>query len=67
MLRWFKAHSPGYQTRLNAVLRAFVRARQRRNGRGHEGGRRARPSVMIERGRGCLPVWQLHHAHGICP
>ena len=29
VLRWFKAHGPGYQTRINAVLRAFVRARQR--------------------------------------
>ena len=26
---WFKASGPGYQTRINAVLRAFVRARQR--------------------------------------
>jgi uncharacterized protein (DUF4415 family) len=25
---WFKAPGPGYQTRINAVLRAFVRARQ---------------------------------------
>jgi len=29
VLRWFKAHGPGYQTRINAVLRAFVAARQR--------------------------------------
>ncbi len=29
VLRWFKAHGPGYQTRINAVLRAFVQARQR--------------------------------------
>ena len=29
VLRWFKAHGPGYQTRINAVLRAFVHARQR--------------------------------------
>jgi uncharacterized protein (DUF4415 family) len=29
VLRWFKASGPGYQTRINAVLRAFVRARQR--------------------------------------
>lgn len=28
VLRWFKAHGPGYQTRINAVLQAFVRARQ---------------------------------------
>jgi uncharacterized protein (DUF4415 family) len=28
-LRWFKAQGPGYQTRINAVLRAFVQARQR--------------------------------------
>jgi uncharacterized protein (DUF4415 family) len=27
VLRWFKAHGPGYQTRINAVLRAFVHAR----------------------------------------
>lgn len=29
VLRWFKASGPGYQTRINAVLRAFVKARQR--------------------------------------
>lgn len=29
VVRWFKAHGPGYQTRINAVLRAFVNARQR--------------------------------------
>jgi uncharacterized protein (DUF4415 family) len=29
VLRWFKAHGPGYQTRINAVLRAFVQARER--------------------------------------
>jgi uncharacterized protein (DUF4415 family) len=29
VLRWFKARGPGYQTRINAVLRAFVRAKER--------------------------------------
>lgn len=29
VLRWFKARGPGYKTRINAVLRAFVQARQR--------------------------------------
>jgi uncharacterized protein (DUF4415 family) len=29
VLRWFKAHGPGYQTRINAVLRSFVQAKQR--------------------------------------
>src|ERR1019366_4128013 len=29
VLRWFKSRGPGYQTRINAVLRAFVQARQR--------------------------------------
>jgi uncharacterized protein (DUF4415 family) len=29
VLRWFKARGPGYQTRINAVLRAFVRSRKR--------------------------------------
>jgi BrnA antitoxin of type II toxin-antitoxin system len=29
VLDWFKAHGSGYQTRINAVLRAFVRSRQR--------------------------------------
>ncbi len=28
VLRWFKAQGPGYQTRINAVLRGFVQARQ---------------------------------------
>jgi uncharacterized protein (DUF4415 family) len=32
VLRWFKARGPGYQTRINAVLRAFVSARQREEG-----------------------------------
>jgi uncharacterized protein (DUF4415 family) len=26
VLEWFKAHGPGYQTRMNAVLRAYMRA-----------------------------------------
>ncbi len=29
ILQWFKAHGRGYQTRINAVLRAFVQARGR--------------------------------------
>lgn len=29
VLRWFKAQGPGYQTRINEVLRAFVAARER--------------------------------------
>ena len=29
ILDWFKAHGRGYQTRINAVLRAFVQTRQR--------------------------------------
>lgn len=29
VLRWFKAPGPGYQTRINAVLRAFVQQRER--------------------------------------
>jgi uncharacterized protein (DUF4415 family) len=33
VLRWFKALGPGYQTRINAVLRAFVQARQREEAR----------------------------------
>jgi len=32
VLRWFKASGPGYQTRINAVLKAFVRARERADG-----------------------------------
>jgi uncharacterized protein (DUF4415 family) len=28
VLRWFKSHGPGYQTRINMVLKAFVQARQ---------------------------------------
>ena len=27
LLRWFKAQGPGYQTRMNAVLRAYMQAR----------------------------------------
>ena len=29
ILEWFKAHGRGYQTRINAVLRAFVQTRER--------------------------------------
>ncbi len=29
VLDWFRAHGRGYQTRINAVLRAFVEARRR--------------------------------------
>jgi uncharacterized protein (DUF4415 family) len=29
VLRWFRAHGRGYQTRINAVLRSFVDARER--------------------------------------
>jgi uncharacterized protein (DUF4415 family) len=32
VLRWFKAQGPGYQTRINAVLRGFVEARERADG-----------------------------------
>jgi uncharacterized protein (DUF4415 family) len=35
VLRWFKAHGPGYQTRINAVLRAFVQARQQSGRKNH--------------------------------
>jgi len=29
VLSWFKRQGPGYQTRINSVLRAFVRSRER--------------------------------------
>jgi uncharacterized protein (DUF4415 family) len=29
VLDWFKARGAGYQTRINAVLRAFVQAKER--------------------------------------
>ena len=29
VLAWFRAHGSGYQTRMNAVLRAYVEARKR--------------------------------------
>ena len=29
ILDWFRAQGPGYQTRINAVLRAFVQARRK--------------------------------------
>ncbi len=29
VLDWFKATGPGYQTRINATLKAYVRARQK--------------------------------------
>jgi len=28
VVKWFKAKGPGYQTRINAVLRAYVEARK---------------------------------------
>jgi uncharacterized protein (DUF4415 family) len=53
VLRWFKAHGPGYQTRINAVLRAFVSAKQReehadapsKGGRGNRSRNRSRSAV----------------------
>lgn len=33
VLEWFRAHGPGYQTRINAVLRSFVQARRRAKGK----------------------------------
>jgi len=30
VVQWFKAQGPGYQTRMNAVLRSFVEAQKRR-------------------------------------
>jgi uncharacterized protein (DUF4415 family) len=36
VLDWFKAHGAGYQTRINAVLRAFVRARRRAENAGQK-------------------------------
>jgi uncharacterized protein (DUF4415 family) len=32
VLDWFRAQGPGYQTRINAVLRGYVAARRRRGG-----------------------------------
>lgn len=32
VLAWFRARGPGYQTRMNAVLRAYVEAHQRDDG-----------------------------------
>ena len=29
VLAWFRAQGPGYQTRMNAVLRAYVEAHKR--------------------------------------
>ena len=33
VLEWFRSHGPGYQTRINAVLRSFVQARRRAEGK----------------------------------
>jgi uncharacterized protein (DUF4415 family) len=33
VLRWFRSQGPGYQTRINSVLRSFVRAREREEAR----------------------------------
>jgi uncharacterized protein (DUF4415 family) len=30
IVQWFKDHGPGYQTRMNAVLRSYVDAQKRR-------------------------------------
>ena len=32
VLEWFRAQGPGYQTRMNAVLRSYMNARRRRAG-----------------------------------
>jgi uncharacterized protein (DUF4415 family) len=34
VLGWFKKQGRGYQTRINAVLRAYVKAHQQRGGKG---------------------------------
>jgi uncharacterized protein (DUF4415 family) len=31
-LEWFKSQGKGYQTRINAVLKAYVKAHKRKNG-----------------------------------
>ena len=36
VVRWFKAYGPGYQTRINEVLRSFVQARQRADAHDHD-------------------------------
>lgn len=33
VLRWFKSHGPGYQTRMNAVLKSYMRAKDQRRAR----------------------------------
>ena len=33
VLEWFRARGPRYQSRMNAVLRAYMRAAERREGR----------------------------------
>lgn len=38
VLAWFRGHGPGYQTRINAVLRSFVRARRRAEEKGGKAG-----------------------------
>jgi uncharacterized protein (DUF4415 family) len=30
VINWFKAQGPGYQTRINAVLRAYIKAQERK-------------------------------------
>jgi uncharacterized protein (DUF4415 family) len=30
VLAWFRAHGPGYQTRINAVLRRYMEAQRRK-------------------------------------
>lgn len=37
VIDWFKAQGPGYQTRMNAVLRSFVEAQTKRTGSGTAG------------------------------
>ena len=42
ILAWFKSVGPGYQTRINSVLRSFVQAR-RRGGKEEHGPRQGSP------------------------
>jgi uncharacterized protein (DUF4415 family) len=44
VIRWFKDQGPGYQTRINSVLRAYILAMSRRSSRSKS--RRSQPKSL---------------------
>ena len=51
LLTWFKRQGPGYQARINAALRAFVEAHERKQAGREIEGLASAPAACPKRGR----------------